>query len=624
MVRRGLRVWGIVCFVVVSLLLWSATSRAVPLDKDGDIKLGLRTYVNARIGTEDTDSEVLFKSLGANNLVTQERSRTYPFSAAGHLRQNRGFIEAELNHDLDRLRKEGVGPLSLLNNLPFNVKDLEYHLTYRGEFDGLYDWGPREYSSADQYVFCGGRNQIECINPNPATNSPPDAASRARFVNSARRRLRRLGTERQRLFQAYIDMSAGKFFIRFGRQILAWGETDGFRLMDQINPIDSSFGGFLISLDERRVPIDMLRVQYDVGTIGPVTDSFLELYGAIDDKVGYSPGTPAGSPWTLPNLGAPSTTTQTFVLTPHRTFRDIRGGGRFVFNAVDSTFSIAHYYTYFDTPAVQVFVRPAFPVDVANPDNAAFPGGFSAQAVLSPPLVQVSGASATFAVPSFYSVVRSELAYFKGEPRFRQEQLDPFVFHLTQGTTDFLTGTHFNDRINQPTTGGRGQGDSINYVLGADINRFIRAINPNQTLFISTQFFFKHLLGAGERRQVPGRPVLTGEVLPVPARELNVGVGSAKNFGAVEPSFITQPTNQFLHTLFVTTSYMSGQVNPSFLFFYDWGGAFVYQPSVTFVRDPFRFAIDYSILDARSYKGGSGVSLLKDRDNVQFRFEYVI
>ena len=58
--------------------------------------------------------------------------------------------------------------------------------------------------------------------------------------------------------------------------------------------------------------------------------------------------------------------------------------------------------------------------------------------------------------------------------------------------------------------------------------------------------------------------------------------------------------------------------------FYDWGGGFVYQPSVTLSRDPFRFVLSYSIIDSHSYKGGSGVSLLKDRDNVEFRLEYVI
>ena len=82
--------------------------------------------------------------------------------------------------------------------------------------------------------------------------------------------------------------------------------------------------------------------------------------------------------------------------------------------------------------------------------------------------------------------------------------------------------------------------------------------------------------------------------------------------------------NQYLQTFFVGTSYRSGMINPGFVMFYDWGGSFLYQPSVTVIRDPFRFSIDYSILSAHIYKGGSGVSLLKDRDNVQFRVEYVI
>jgi hypothetical protein len=69
---------------------------------------------------------------------------------------------------------------------------------------------------------------------------------------------------------------------------------------------------------------------------------------------------------------------------------------------------------------------------------------------------------------------------------------------------------------------------------------------------------------------------------------------------------------------------MSGKINPALAFFYDWGGAIVVQPQVTFLHDPFRFAIDYSFLTANKLKAGSGISLLRDRDNVQFRFEYVI
>ena len=608
MTRIGLRLWPAGCVVMLSLALCSQQSTAASLDKEGDIKLGVRTYVNARVGTEDThDGYIQFakpKSAGEAAL-----SATFPHSDAGHLRQNRWYIEAELNHDLDRLVREGWGPLSLLHDLPFKIKDLGYHLTFRGEADSLYDWGPNEYSTATQF-------QTAATVLDTTTAAPGIAAI---DVPGLRKRLRHLASDRERLFQAYVEASPGNLFVRFGRQVLSWGETDGFRLLDNINPLDSSFGGFLISLDERRVPLDMLRTQYRIGDIGPLTEMFVEGYAAIDNKVAYYPGTPAGSPWALPSLGAPSNAAESFVLRPGRTVKDARGGGRLVFNALDATFSIAHYYTFFDTPAVQVFtsgkngqstVSVPFKegLPCANPRDTSHNCGFPAHAIQTAPKVQVSGASTTFALPQFYSVVRSEFAYFKDEPAFTQGQLDPFIF-------------------NPQNNGGRRLRDSLNAVIGLDINQWIRALNPNQTFFFSTQFFFKHIRhGAGNTafvRDATGAMVPNGdrEVLPVRLDDL----ATVKTLGSrLEPFFIRQPTYQYLQTLFIGTSYRSGTINPGMTIFYDWGGAFLYQPTIAFSRDPFRFIIDYSIVDSHIYKGASGVSLLKDRDNVQFRFEYVI
>jgi hypothetical protein len=605
MVRAAQRAWGIVCVAGGSLLVYCTASSAISLDKEGDIKLGVRTYVNVRIGTEATDS--------TENLVS--KSDTFPFSGAAHLRQNRAFIEAELDHDLSRLVKERVGPLALINYLPFRIKGFKYHLTYRGEYDGVYDWGPREYSTAAQYYDLPG-NPIPAPHP-PCQASPVNSPEQCNLqvdVYGARHGLRQTASVRNTLFQAYVEGEVGGLFIRFGRQLLVWGETDGFRLLDNINPLDNSFGGFLISLDERRVPLDMLRLQYYTGNLGPLTDSFIEMYGAIDDKVGFSPGIPQGSPWALPNLGAPTATLLTFIETPSRTFNDIRGGGRFVWNMFDATFSLAHYYTYVDTPAVQFFVEPKFPL-------VTFPNGFSAQAFQTAPLVQISGATTTFALPSLYAVVRSELAYFKGEPRFRQSQLDPFVYHYYDDNLMRIPATPPQLREAR-VTGGRSVGDSINYVLGFDKNQWIRMLNSNQTFFFSTQLFYKHLKGAVKRQPIPGRPVEQGEVLPVPERYWEPP--GVRGLGKVEPQYVRQATDQFLQTFFVGTSYRSGTINPGFTFFYDWSGAVLYQPSISFSRDPFRFVIDCSIIDAHELKGNSGVSLYRDRDNVQFRFEYVI
>lgn len=203
-----------------------------------------------------------------------------------------------------------------------------------------------------------------------------------------------------------------------------------------------------------------------------------------------------------------------------------------------------------------------------------------------------------------------EGAYFKGEPAFTQGQLDPFIFNYD----------------NNQTTGGRRLRDSINGVIGVDMNQWVRLLNPNQTFLISTQFFYKHICNAAGDAiyTADGKINPNREVLPVPALG-SYPIPFTPTLGLpLGQIFITQPKDQYLQTLLVTTSYRSSSINPYFLMFYDWGGGFVYQPSVTFSRDPFRFSLSYSFLDSYNYKGGSGVSLLKDRDNVEFRLEYVI
>lgn len=67
--------------------------------------------------------------------------------------------------------------------------------------------------------------------------------------------------------------------LRWGRQFISWGETDGFRLLDVINPQDSTFAPpgapNLFNLDETRIPSWGLRALY---TIRPVSNSILEFF----------------------------------------------------------------------------------------------------------------------------------------------------------------------------------------------------------------------------------------------------------------------------------------------------------------------------------------------------------
>ncbi len=67
--------------------------------------------------------------------------------------------------------------------------------------------------------------------------------------------------------------------IRLGRQFISWGETDGVRLLDLINPQDLTFSPAaapnLYNLDETRVPQWGLRMLY---TVRPVSNTILEFF----------------------------------------------------------------------------------------------------------------------------------------------------------------------------------------------------------------------------------------------------------------------------------------------------------------------------------------------------------
>src|SRR5213595_1495686 len=109
-------------------------ARALTLDDRGEMRLGFRAYTAARIGTEKMGGD--------------DDPLTFPNSAAGHLRQHRYFLELKLDHDVRRLAKTGWGLARLFDWI--DPDTLKYSLQYRGEGEGIYDYGPREWS--DQFA----------------------------------------------------------------------------------------------------------------------------------------------------------------------------------------------------------------------------------------------------------------------------------------------------------------------------------------------------------------------------------------------------------------------------------------------------------------------------------------
>ena len=327
-------------------------------------------------------------------------------------------MQLSYDHDLTRMVKESWGLLA-----PFRLLDpttLKYTLEYRFEGEGLYNWGPDEYSHpyATTARFRGDFPKVKLDIPGVAKiNTTPNLDPR--FIKERTDRLLRNARVRNRLFLAYVDIEKGPLFLRLGRQNLAWGETDIFRLLDNINPLDDSFGGFFIALDERRVPIAMARGSWQLGSKGPFQDAYIEGFVAQGDRVATNPGHPARLAVDRRAASrAPNQAIRQIIDTPD--FGQVRGGARLVFTAADTTFSVAHYYTYLDVPGTQ-FRLPG-QMDGSNTANFQNP----ILAFQRFPRVAITGGSATFPLTKFYTIVRTEVAYFHGQPFSRQGKGDSF------------------------------------------------------------------------------------------------------------------------------------------------------------------------------------------------------
>jgi hypothetical protein len=564
------------------VLAMTRTADAIPVDDEGTINVNLRAYVNARMSTVATQSTRPSNpgSFGG----------TYPYVGAGNVIQNRYFLELKWRHELLPWVEE---------YLPEYVTSFGYLLSYRGEYEGIYDFGARSFSHNLESL-----QEIQQVLRDGG--APLDVAQE--LLSTQRHRLRQIASYRNRLFQVYGDAEIGPVFIRIGRQNLVWGETDVFRLLDNINPLDDSFGGFFIDLDERRVPLNMVRMSTFIGTIGPLDQTFIEGYVAVDNTVAFIPGTPSGSPWGAP-IGPPSGQAQSNLIGPCGFCDDnVRGGGRVVTNLGDFTFTLASYFTFLDLQGIR-FVQA-----VEGETPHFIPGVTLVEAQSTAPRVWINGASMTTAVPELKSVLRSELAWFRDEAFFRGPT--PDAFPGTGADENFLVNFFFPVQ-NQSRNGGLVnpnlpgfdtlyRADSLNFAVGWDMNQYIRFLNPIQPFFFSAQLFYKHIFDFDP---------LTSYPVPVPNNPTRV---------------VERVQDEILQTLLVNTTYnhpipgtdISLQTSPSLAVYYDWQGMLLFQPSLRFARDPWRLVIDYSAINSGVFRGQIG--LVRDRSNVRIQVEYVI
>jgi hypothetical protein len=502
---------------------------------------------------------------------------TYPDTRIGDLVQWRNLVLLEVDHDLKELTKS-LDILWPLKKLKIRTK---YHLVGRFMYDALYNVGSDGFKAVRD-------NDKENID---------------NFKQS------------YDLWEFYVDLRRGPAFFRIGKQNLAWGETDIFRLLDGINPLDNTFGGPFEDLDDRRIPLWMLRGAYNLGTFGPVASLSIEGFwvpGNWDVRVG--PWAPEGTPYSAP---LPEIVyDRLYVRPPDKKMSNSRWGVRLQGMLGSANVSAAYYQTFLDIGTPRIITTR--PIEGPLLDVNAL------QFVIDYPALQIAGGSINFFESITNAVFRGEVAWFFNEPVFIQGVNDlpahPEVIIPLPPTAlsaaALLLGVDFRSLGLsgipwKPRSGLLPTMDVFRWMLGFDKQVWMRPVNKTSMFLVSMQWFGTFCPDHDDNLVTPA---------PIPDKFLPI---TNSITGDPIPDYTQYPSIKQMENIFtglITTNYLKGSLTPQLALAYDARGVWLVLPSVQYVREPFRFGLQYAAVLGNFVSFGA----LRDRDQIAFTFAYLL
>jgi hypothetical protein len=517
--RKGLKLIGV--FSLLCLLGWVGNVWAVYVDDARTLEVTGKAQTRTSIRLQHSEGFTHPNAIAAGNLV-----------------QWRNLAMIEINHDLMNLTQD-LGILYPLKALDIYAK---YHIVGRFMYEAVYNVGPQAFRD----VRAADRDNID------------------KFKQS------------YDLWEFYFDFSRGPIFLRIGKQNLAWGETDTFRLLDAINPLDNTFGGPFEDLDDRRIPLWMLRGSYNFGTVGPVSSTMIEMFwvpGSWDVQV--APYAPAGTAYAAP---IPDTGIRRFQVRPGKKMCNSRWGVRLMGVLGNNlNLTLAHYKTFLDMPTARLGIEPGVEIPIGT--SSVFQ-----ELIWSD--VQITGASFNYCDPRTDIIFRGEAAWFWCEPVFIPEINLPFLplpFEIPG-----VPGIPQNGRVPEKNI--------LRYMIGFDKYLWLRPLNRRTTFMISGQYFGQWIHDYDPRQK---------QLLSLYPEPLD---------------FAGLRETEHTFTFLARTNYMNGVINPQVVVAYDVRGAWLFLPSVMFLHEPFRFNIQYSGV----YGAFTNFGAFRDRDQISFMLTYLL
>jgi hypothetical protein len=304
------------------------------------------------------------------------------------------------------------------------------------------------------------------------------------------------------LRELYIDATIlgkgdNEINFRLGKQQVIWGRTDLFRVLDVINPVDYSRHNIYDELEDIRIPMWILKTDFRFGPTGPFDDFNAQIVWNFD-KFRPSNLGQAGTPYSILDAGS--------------FFRGMK-------NLWDNGGTVANFAPFDVTGATPGLLATNFGPQTIGIRDIDLPSWSLSNTQLG---FKIEGVSGDLGWSVNALTYRSQLPSLRagnipvvnpftgGNPEVRDYLIAfdiafPRV-NLIGSSVDYYSqsiDTVF--RVELALTEGEEFANTLNrrlfseskvarYVIGADKNVFIRAINQNRAFLLSAQIFGQQLL----------------------------------------------------------------------------------------------------------------------------------
>jgi Protein of unknown function (DUF1302) len=406
--------------------------------------------------------------------------------------------------------------------------------------------------------------------------------------------------------ELYLDVYPTDWWsLRLGRQQVAWGESANARLLDVINPMNSTWHlSVLESFEDQRVPLWMAETLFDIAPISASVEAvFIPMIDRPRDTVTI-PLTFAGA-WGLPvtsknEFQSDLKIVEKTLLYPENDLSDSRYGIRWKHIVGPFTYTLVYYHGHQLSPPIQKYAE-----QTKDPNAQGFR---EVEVFLWFPRQDTYGLSTEWVMPQPISLV----ARFEGT--FLPGQYYPVNSYLAPGT--MTSPKHRGGWYQSPEHDGRLRADfhqerkdTYNYGFTLMRANQIRFLNPTSSIIVQAQLI---------QTIIPSGPYMDEEFSDGTKEEnQNWYATSITGYDTSKVSKI-----QTIYAAGILTSYAHGLVSPFIVGVYDENSkSGLVSTSLKFtLGNHWRIKAAYNFIEGEQpYKG---LGLFRDRDEVNMTVKF--